>query len=141
MSISTLISKLKMNGYKVNYSEIPDSDMSVSVYKAEKEKIFSKKLLVFTVDSFDYKYENKLINIIKENNKKNNLCIALCNMESTPDSTKTMYMDDTEDGVCIIHFVYFYNINESYTYNLDFSYSQSKIIKNAILELVKNEEF
>ncbi len=141
MSISTLISKLKMNGYKVNYSEIPDSDMSVSVYKAEKEKIFSKKILVFTVDSFDYKYENKLINIIKENNKKNNLCIALCNMESTPDSTKTMYMDDIEDGVCIIHFVYFNNINKSYTYNLDFSYSQSKIVKNAILELVKNEEF
>jgi len=45
-----------------------------------------------------------------------------------------MYMSDLEDGVCIIHFVY-YSDNHRYTYDLDFSYYQSKIVKAAILEL------
>ncbi len=35
-----------MNGYQVKHSEIIDSDMnSISVYNAEKGKIFSKKYL------------------------------------------------------------------------------------------------
>lgn len=140
MSISTLIAELKANGYRVNHSDKIDNDIfSISIYKAEKGKVFSKKLILFAVDSFNYEYFDKLIDFIKINNKKNNLCIALCNVSNILDS-KTMYMVDNENGVCIIHFVYFDNKNESYIYDLNFNYSQSKTVKKAILELVKIDD-
>ena len=137
MSLSSLIEKLKVNGYQVDYYTETNYDFySLSVYRAKKGKLFSKKMMIFTVEFFENKFFDKLINIIKERNKKNDLCIVLCNTEITP-NLQTLYMTDNGDGVCIIHFVY-HNMAKTYIYDLDFSYSQSKIVKEAILELVDN---
>lgn len=137
MSLSSLIEQLKVNDYQVEHYTKTDNDLhSISVFRAKKGKLFSKKLLIFTVDSFEDKFFDKLINIIKEINKKNDLCLVLCNTKNTPDS-QTLYMADNGNGVCLIHFIYC-NKAGKYIYNLDFHYSQSKIVKEAILELVKN---
>lgn len=137
MSLSSLIEQLKVNDYQVEHYTKTDNDLnSISIFQAKKGKLFSKKLLIFTVDCFEDEFSDKLINIIKEVNKKNDLCLVLCNTENTPDS-QTLYMTDNGDGVCIIHFIYCNNAGK-YTYDLDFNYSRSKIVKEAILELVKN---
>ncbi len=114
MSVSTLINELKLNGYQVNHFDEAVRDIgSISVFTAKKGKFFSKKIIIFTVESFENKNFYELIEFIKTNNWKNDLCVVLCNTENISDS-KTMYMVDNGDGVCIIHFVYFNNKSKSY---------------------------
>lgn len=137
MSLISLIENLKNNGYVIENDEYKSTDCSFLIHRAKKGKIFSKKLLIIEIDDFQNVNFNNIVSAVKMINKKNDSCIALCHCDeiSNEMKSKTLYMTDNGDGVCLIYFVY-NDKNKKYTYDLDFSYYQSKIVKNAILELV-----
>lgn len=138
MSLMSLLKKWGNDGYTIKNEKYQNDNCSFSIYRAKKGRLFSKRILLVDVDDFENTNFDKLVSAIKTVNKKNDLCIAVCGSNQNPDDlkSKTMYMSDLEDGVCIIHFVY-YDDDHRYTYDLDFSYYQSKLVKDSILELTE----
>ena len=135
MELNDLESFLKSQSYIVSSQiEKVENLGDIIILKAQKGKVFKKRILVFiinTVNSINIEY---LVKYIKTNNPKNDLCLALCNTNGE-EITETMYTVDNGDGVCIIHFVYQLSNNE-YIYNTDFSYHDSNIVKNIIRHIV-----
>lgn len=136
MHTKELITYLNLEGYNTEKTTISSCSLgNIDIIKAIKGKVFKTRLFVFVLNSFNQEYINELIEFVKNTNKKNELCVVLCNTTEKSDS-KTMYMSDNGDGVCIIHFVYYNTLSNSYIYNLDFAYDKSKNVKKLISYLV-----
>ena len=138
MSLMSLLKKWENDGYTIKNEKYQNDDCSFSIYRAKKGRLFSKRILLVDVDDFENTNFDKLVSAIKTVNKKNDHvhCSLWFQPKSRRSKSKTMYMSDLEDGVCIIHFVY-YDDDHRYTYDLDFNYYQSKLVKDAILELTE----
>lgn len=140
MNTQELIEYFNSNGYKTECSTmINDKIGKIHLINSIKGKLFKTKMLTFVLDSFNQKHLNDLIEMVKTINKRNDLCVVLCNTTENLNS-KTMFMSDNSSGVCIIHFVYYNTINKSYIYDLDFYYDQSKNVKKFISYIIKRNE-
>ena len=134
MNLKNLESYLISESFLVDSSEKELENVgSINIIKAQKGKLIKKRVIIYCCDIDNESYVNQLIDFIKQDNPKNALCLALCNVRDVNFETteNTMYTGDNGNGVCIIHFVYQTAKNEL-IYDTDFYYQDSKIIRNII---------
>lgn len=139
MKTSELIKDLTYKGYNIAVFDTDNNFGHIYIIKAEKGKLIKQKLMIFVIDSYNDEFENEIIDFINQNNKNNNLCIVLCNTIRAP-KNKSIYMNENKKGISIIHFVYYSVEDNSFTYDLDFNYYQSKIVKSIIIDSIKKRE-
>ena len=131
------------NGYAVNVSDFEYNKIKYcKQISAIKGKIFKKSVLVFYFPSVPDKNMDSLVEFIKKNNKNNNLCLVLCDncVEINDLYSKTFFTYSIGDSIGIIHFVYFSVKYNKYIYDLNFSYHNSKIIKDLINFVTKEDD-
>lgn len=139
MKTSEISKIFQSDGYNViETMEHVNGFGKIKILKAQKGKIFKNKIIIYVLNEFNENKNEELVKFIINDNKKNDLCLVLCNSIGHPNSEQTLYMMENGDGICMIHFVY-YNLDTStFIYNLDFNYHKATIVKSTIKNIINN---
>lgn len=140
MNIERVSALLSDKGYDVSVSDFEHNGLSgCKQLSARKGKLIKMNVLVFYFPSLPENDADALADFVKKKNDKNYLCLVLCDncANASALNSKTFFTYDFKDSVEIIHFVYHSHEDDKYICNTDFSYHNSKIMKDIINYIAK----